>query len=103
MPGGDLQRGISAAVIDHVEERRGRGEQVVEDASRRIVGGLDIGHAAVVLDGEVGNVAGGTADPVEDGASPFGGWRVLVEPRLEVVGKVKPKVAHRGRMHSLAV
>src|SRR5260221_750391 len=80
MPGGDLQRRIPAAVIDRVEERRGRGEQVVEDASRRILDGLDIGHPAVVLDGEGGYMARGAAEPVGDVRSPLRWCELLVAP-----------------------
>jgi hypothetical protein len=67
-----LQWGISAAVVDAVDERSGSGEKIIEVSPDWIVNSLKVGHAAVVVNDQVGHVAGIATDAVEHGPSERG-------------------------------
>src|SRR5438874_490463 len=84
---GQLQRGISAAIVLGVIQSGGGGIQAVKNAVGRIVQRLHIRDASVVIDGEVCNMAGSAANLSENGPSAFRASVLHVMSRLEVIQK----------------
>src|SRR5438445_11768558 len=85
---------IAAAIVKAIYEGGCRGEKIVEVSPNWIVNGIEIGDPAVVVDGQVGDMARIAADPVEDRPSQSRHRILLSSTRLEVVQKIELKMVH---------
>ena|SRR5207245_6345668 len=100
---GQLQRWVSAAVVVRVEERGGCSEQGVENAVHRVIDSLNVSYPAVMIDREVGDMAGGATNLVEYSAPVVSGAVLHVMPRFKVVEEVELQVIHNGGIHLIPV
>src|ERR1700759_2179520 len=84
-------------IVPLVEERDGRGEEVVEDAVRLVVCGFNVGDAAVAVDLQVRDVALRTAYSLKLSPAMPRDLVLSVGRGLEVVEKVKLFVVDEAR------
>ena len=76
-------------IVHSIEQgTRGR-EEAVENTALLIKNGFNVGHPAIAVDWEIGNMAFSTARFYKESAAMFGLPCLLVERRLEVVEQIK--------------
>src|SRR5882724_13636759 len=93
----------SRAVIHFVEEgRRGR-EQRIEDASCWVVNGLQVSHAAVVIDRHISDVARRAPGTIENFPAVIDRRARLPMSRLEIVRQVKLEMIHNGGIDLVSI
>src|SRR5947209_3698177 len=90
-----LDGGKACIVIHLMQKGCSGGKQVIEIAADGIISSLQVGDPAVMLDQQVGNMAGGAADLVKEPSAIEGLLGLLVDGRLEVMKKVELLMVHQ--------
>src|SRR6185369_3467713 len=98
IPRRNLQRRVSTAIVEALDHGARGCEQAIEVSLDRVVDGFDVGHAAIVIDLQVGDVAGSAPDAIENSSAEIRAGILFSEPRLEVVQKIEFEVIDNRRI-----